>query len=131
MSSLRPGSNAHAGLNFPQASLRRNPYPPSHQKQSPAPQNTSPYQTAYTPQQPPTGYPQHLFTNPNPNPVNGNLPNGSSRSSTSHMPNAVPSPLDVSNTRGAPPPRSQMMFPTLGQVVPNQLHHHQQQQQQQ
>ncbi|KAM5360373.1 hypothetical protein ACJZ2D_013795 [Fusarium nematophilum] len=117
MSSLRPGSNAHAGLNFPQTSLRRNPYPPPHpnqqNKQSPAPHSASPYQAqAYTPQQATTGYPQHLFTNPNP--VNGNLPNGSSRSSTSHMSNAVPSPLDVSNTRGVPPPsRSQMMFPTL------------------
>ncbi|WKT46219.1 hypothetical protein QSH57_011093 [Fusarium oxysporum f. sp. vasinfectum] len=133
MSSLRPGSNNHTGLNFPQTSLRRNPYPPvphpgQQNKQSPAPHSASPYQTqAYQPQQTPTGYPQHLFSNP-PH-VNGSLSNGSSRSSTSHMPSAVPNPLDVSNSRGLSQSRSQMMFPTLGQVVPNQLHHPQQQQQ--
>ncbi|PCD43723.1 hypothetical protein AU210_002813 [Fusarium oxysporum f. sp. radicis-cucumerinum] len=70
MSSLRPGSNNHTGLNFPQTSLRRNPYPPvphpgQQNKQSPAPHSASPYQTqAYQPQQTPTGYPQHLFSNP-------------------------------------------------------------------
>ncbi|KAL7949981.1 hypothetical protein V8C42DRAFT_187016 [Trichoderma barbatum] len=107
MAGLGPsGSNAH-GLSFPQSGFRRNTgFPPAHanqpNKQSPAPQAASPYQSqAYPPQQP-QGYPQHLFNTPAS--VNASVANASSRAPNVHVPNALAA---VSRQRTAPP-RQQM-----------------------
>ncbi|KAL6884253.1 hypothetical protein HDV57DRAFT_451023 [Trichoderma longibrachiatum] len=140
MAGLGPsGSNAH-GLSFPQTGFRRSAaFPPTHaaqpNKQSPAPQAASPYQSqAYPPQQPPQAYPQHLFnTTASVNPA---VANASSRASNVH----VPSALNVPRQRAAPSrqqiqPQSNpppMLFPTsMSQPVAHDsiLSHHQQHQQ--
>ncbi|KAL6697953.1 hypothetical protein J3F84DRAFT_256810 [Trichoderma pleuroticola] len=100
------GPNPH-GLAFPQSSFsRRNTgFAPAHpnqpNKQSPAPQAASPYQSqAYPPQQPPQGYPQHLFNTPAS--VNASVANASSRAPNLHVSNALP------RQQRAAPPRQQM-----------------------